>query len=1047
MVYDLFFNITFYHILNYHFKSSESRNGTFVGSNPMEISKVNGNCIIKFGDYIRFGNATKFYRFLEYPPPVYETSRDQDSNPISPTPLRGIDANNFVANNTNSNSSLPISGQMTQTQVLQQNQYPSKLPSSNNIVNNSLSRSLPDRRNQQRDNFYSYNESRNEQKNMTISINYPASDLNHPLAIHIDPTSGGPGYKKNNISNPYSALQIDNNPTFDKFDYNIGNNVANNFVVDDENSNVDEEINNIMKYNNNLLVNDNKLYKSDEIRRISPNIANNENSNVTEIDNKYHNGQIQKLRYDRYNNDALNDMEDSNNYPIFAPKVNDTPSRIGLVNKAKARISSDSNSFAILLRSKESGIGNSSAVQFQSTKPRIEPITAEIINLLALPTSAKIDFVINEILGRNTISDDDSSKDSYRINALEILHKSKVPAYVQAEIIAEDLQGGDVTIINNLNCVLYELNSLLKQSYAGMFLDVSNKEFEVSNDFDQMMQGFSNNLLKGVVNQIQSVCEHPIILALISADDDDYKSNIGNILNILNIRISRLHSFSSGNYLVSDFNDLKQKELYEVQTFVLLKVVEDVDYINKLIWNIIQAVDNEVCDTTGIIAPMSSKFINVDPKVTTTSASTENNTVDNKNILSHELEELRKLKEIDKKAKEADTRNKKLIKMTTNFANCFIFCRFTKWKIQTLKANKIKLKRILLSRMIRNFNIPVMKIVSRAFYKWNKTIAVENNKTIVSKDEELCKVKNELYNCTHKLAELENNNDLIIALNAERALNRELSNLNRELRICVQELDTKLLECTQGPVAQRKCLVRDVLLSREEELAIARREARFLREEFNRLQQAVPNSIPISDKNNSPERGNSPVSKKYIDKHKMNKESDKISRKGIIPPQLYHSSEMSKSIAKQVVMYEVRRLMVGYQQLQQEKTNLSNKLIVESNQNSHLTTALQALEVRLHNRERSQHALLILLKQRLGEKGVNELIHALEEMGAGSHVLLKDAIPYKNYSSSNQNNYVIEDGGCQPYENVVPREFDKTDSKILESKEEYKNAIETGIFG
>ena len=1018
----------------------------------MEITKVNGKCIIKFGDYIRFGNATKFYRFLEYPPPVHDTSRDQDSTPILPKPLQGVDANNLVAiNSVNNNSSLPLSGQMTQTQTGQQNQHPTKLPSNNNIINNSLSRSLPDRRNQQRDNFNSYNESRNEQKNMTISINYPASDLNHPLAIHIDPTSGGSGYKKNNILNPYSAPHIDRNPTFDKFDY-IGNNVANNFVVDDDNSNVDEEINNIMKYNNNLLVNGNNLYKSDEIRRISPDIANIDNSNMTEIDsisNKYnsnHNGQVRKLRYDRYNSDGLNDMEDSNNYPTFAPKTNDISSRLG-DNKSKTRISSDSNSFAILLRSKESNIGNSSAVQFQSTKPRIEPITAEKIELLSLPTTAKIDFVINEILGHNTNLDDYTSKDSNRINSLDILYKSKVPAHVQAEIIAEDLQGGDVTIINDLNCVLYELNSLLKQSYAGMYLDEGNKEFEVSNDFDQMMQGFSNNLLKGVVDQIQSLSEHPIILALISTDDDDYKSNIGNILNILSIRISRLYSFLSGNYLESDFNSLKQKELYEVQTFVLLKVIEDIDYMNKLIWNVIQAVDNAVSDTTGIIIPKSNKFINVDPKVTTTSASTENNKAENKNILSNELEELRKLKEIDKKAKEADTKNKKLIKMTSNFTKFFIFCRFIKWKIQTLNANKIKLKRKLLSRMIRDFNVPVMKIVSRAFNKWNKTIIVENNTKFSIKDEELCKVKNELYSCTHKLAELESNNDLIIALNAERALNRELSNLNRELRICVHELDTKLLECTQGPVAQRKCLVRDVLLSREEELAIARREAKFLREEFNRLQQSVSNVTPTSDKTKSPERGNSPVSKKYIDKQNINKESDKISKKGIIPPQLYHSSEMSKSIAKQVVMYEVRRLMVGYQQLQLEKNNLSNKLIVESNQNSHLTTALQALEVRLHNRERSQHALLILLKQRLGEKGINELINALEEMGAGSHVLLKDAIPYKNYASSIQNNYVLEEENNPPYENVVPRELDKTYSKILESKEEYKNAIETGIFG
>jgi len=1035
----------------YYKLSIESRNGTFVGSNPMEISKVNGKYMIKYGDYIRFGNATKFYRFLEFPPPVDETSRDQDSNPILPIPLQGVNHNEFIVNNNSNNSSLPPSSQITQTQILQQNQQPTKLPSSNNIPNNSLSRSLPDRRNQSRDNHYSYHESRNDQKNMTISINYPASDLHHPLAIHIDPTTGGSGYKKNNIP-PHIAPQYDS--SFDKFGHNIGNNIANNFAVDDENSNVDEEINNIMKYNNNLLIDDNKLYKSNEIRRISPEIHNSNNSNITEIDTNKNrnisnnNLQAPKLRYDRYNSEALYNMEDSNNYPIFAQKLNEDSTRIGLDNKPKTRISSDSNSFAILLRSKESGIGTGSAVQFQSTKPRIEPILAELINLMSLHSSAKIDFIINEILGHNANMDDAKFKDGNNKIAIESLSDVKVPLYVQAEIIAEDLQGGDVAVISNINSVLYELNSLLRQSHAGMLLDeISNKEYEVSNEFDQMMQGFTNNLLNGIVNQIQSVMEHPIIVALITADDDGYKSNIGNILNILNIRISRLYSFLSGNYLASDFNELTQKEVYEVQTFVLSKVVEDIDYTNKIIWNVIQAVDNAVAHTTGIILPKSSKFISGDSKVTGTSV--ENNKLENKNILSNELEELRKLKEIDKKTKEEDTRNKKLKKMASNLTNYFIYCRFAKWKNQVLNFNKVKMKRKLLSRMIRNLSIPGSKIVTRAFYKWNKIISMDNNRNIASKDEELCKAKNELYNCLHKLAELENNNDLIIGLNAERALNRELSNMNRELRICLQELDSKLLECTQGPIAQRKCLVRDVLLSREEQLAIARREARSLREEYNRLQQSIPNYVISSsdpiDKSNSPERGNSPVSKKYLDKHKVNKESDKISKKGIVPPQLNHSTEMSKSIAKQVVMYEVRRLMVGFQQLKQEKNNLSNKLIMESNHNIHLTTALQALEVRLHNRERSQHALLVLLKQRLGEKGINELIDALEEMGAGSNALLKDFIPYKIYGSKKN-----EDVDNPAYENIAPRELDTSpidDSKVSASKEEFKNAVEMGIFG
>jgi len=62
----------------------------------------------------------------------------------------------------------------------------------------------------------------------------------------------------------------------------------------------------------------------------------------------------------------------------------------------------------------------------------------------------------------------------------------------------------------------------------------------------------------------------------------------------------------------------------------------------------------------------------------------------------------------------------------------------------------------------------------------------------------------------------------------------------------------------------------------------------------------------------------------------------------------------------------------------------------DSHANAQQALALQALQRRLVDRERSQAALRALLRQRLGEKGLMDLTVALEEVGVGNSALLKD---------------------------------------------------------
>lgn len=66
-------------------------------------------------------------------------------------------------------------------------------------------------------------------------------------------------------------------------------------------------------------------------------------------------------------------------------------------------------------------------------------------------------------------------------------------------------------------------------------------------------------------------------------------------------------------------------------------------------------------------------------------------------------------------------------------------------------------------------------------------------------------------------------------------VNRELSSMNLELRHSMQQMEEKLLEVAGAPSGKRKDLVYHYLTGKEEELAEARRENKFLHSELDHL--------------------------------------------------------------------------------------------------------------------------------------------------------------------------------------------------------------------
>jgi hypothetical protein len=69
-----------------------SRNGSFIGSSPLELSRVpkGTKAPLSFGDYIRFGHSQKLFRYLEKIPPsplpiIEQPLDEEDELQVLPT--------------------------------------------------------------------------------------------------------------------------------------------------------------------------------------------------------------------------------------------------------------------------------------------------------------------------------------------------------------------------------------------------------------------------------------------------------------------------------------------------------------------------------------------------------------------------------------------------------------------------------------------------------------------------------------------------------------------------------------------------------------------------------------------------------------------------------------------------------------------------------------------------------------------------------------------------------------------------------------------------
>ena len=1000
-----------------------SRNGTFIGPEPGDMEKLTpamGKRKIKYGDYIRFGNANSFHRFLEYPPADLETARVEIKEQPAPIADTIIPATREVSSDPLHNSDL-----------FRNDHNMAMVPSMYH----------PPPRHQGPS-------PQNSNSNMTVSVNYPTMQM-APVSVTIDPglinnQAAGGGYGAPMMG----AYQGIGNPTAamggygyqDMGGYPMGYQQAPRgypgmqggysdpyaggipYIPQHQAPSVSHQPNPPVVHKPDFeIINPSPISKSgDDYGRT------NRYDNVVDYPPLEHSNWDPQHEGRRRNKDSFLDDAIA---MLQNDKSGGRKKHLSSIAESPRRLEQSLNSLNSL---------------YAANKVYKPTVRGDVVNLL-LPSTPDVALVVKEIIGNEieTEQDDDMIKmarayDSSKDKKGKKKQQPEIPPNIATEILVEDMCEENTTVLYHFNSAMSELNDLLKRSYAGMQLDP--KGLQTSAEFDILLQGLTNSMLEGAIKALQNVRNSNLVTAFSVAQKSGFKNYVEPIITTSSVRLVRLLAFESNEFLASESHSLNQYEMYEVAAFVLNKVVAELDLAGGFMFKI-------TAEVLGLPPLIDSK-------------------------VSAELEELRKLKALQKGkvVEEVELSDEERArKFVDGLCLWLVRRRFIFWRKKTEILRVAGIRHSKIKKFYRSMRQAMTRCLIKPFHKWlryaNKAGAMNNS------DMEIARLRNELYAATTRMHEIERKDEIASLLTAERAFNRELSAANREMRASILDLETKLLECASGPINMRKMMVRDVLLKREEEVAFARREARSLKEELNQLYQTMGTPALEENKNNrvfvrkgpsqvtpiSPERGNAPepnhnhmALQEYLRKVSKEKKDP-----GSHP--VFHEG-MSRVIAKLVVLHEVRRMRVAYKKVLDEKNELKAKLVDSTLRNTQLTESLQILQMRLSRREISQGALRTLLLQRLGDKGIAELIDSLEDLGAGKDCLLKDTVPLQLHQvdtdNEDENPEITRDDDMffediEDDENINKNDrFGNATPRVRNSKPTpYGNAVNQGVYG
>lgn len=579
-----------------------------------------------------------------------------------------------------------------------------------------------------------------------------------------------------------------------------------------------------------------------------------------------------------------------------------------------------------------------------------------------------------------------------------------------------------------LEKILKELNELLKVCLKGTQIESPNSSADPTsmafiykqrqpvagvNDFDAAVESTLFEWLERVRSRLEPLLKSAVVVAV----ERHCKKERVPVLPLLEQAVDGLEKiglFVTRKLFSEERVELSTKQVYEVVSLSVSAVLNNVDACNSTLWELSRLADEQTMQymadkSGGVLKNSLSAELGEMRRSKLTSEATAVNPLVGRIRQQEAMLREKRLWSLErmlnillgfqlKSSFLAWKRKIRILKRQSRKLSCFadvmsiIYMRprFKKWK-EVLNSNRLLQKA--LQRLVRVPSRKLKENLRKRFFQWrlaSSTYQVDQNSS-----EMVAQLRLQLSELSAALSEIRQKEGLPSLLAAERALNRELSAENMELRNSVRSLEEKLISISNQRSNQNTTAKKE-LMGREEEFAECRRENSLLRQELKKLnslretsknQDSTTVDLPSNEmKGKTDNIAYPPRPESNFNAAKLRPIYDRNTGLPAISPQ------MTKTDAKLIILNEVRLLRQSQLEMDRDRRELQQELQSEYSRNSQLTLTNQALEKRIISHERSSKGLRELLRQRFGASSLLDLKESLERTGAGSAALSENNI-------------------------------------------------------
>lgn len=594
-----------------------SRNGTFVGNSPLDFEKVTGKTKILFGDYIRFGNSSKFFKYLESIP-AHENIPPELI--LSPTKDEKLDLSNLIADtaiyDSKDDDGSEVSKSNRKLEIADEQELKEGGDQSKARIHQ-----LPERRKANSD-------SNNDPQNLMISVNYPTSgrSLRHPVTVTIDPViqNQQSNYNSNNFD--YSDdfdVDIDSSRTKytkpkskkEEVDYLSSSSPA--ALGTQDRVRFDESNEYYPRLKDEYGV---EMRDVESATKPGPNsgiLRNSAEVTVNPSENKLRGNNTKNIQQGPPRNSKIKDR-DNNSIPrkdlsepvqiLRSPKVDTSKSRYdnSKVEDSLGRIETLMNLSAVPIVRNEVPL-----IRRSWPSELVKPSSRLICDFVDILLDQDVGVTIAR-LETGTI---------FKRDAIACAMPKPIPESIVSEVIANSLTEEEDSYNSLLNRVVVDINELLRQTLQGSKI---NSSVETSAEFDHALHGVVEGIIRNCLSSINFIIGSNLVKSMDDTSAEPIGNSLGSLLRNSSEALKRINLFLTGGLLADDSQNLRTEEIYEVVSHCLSGILDRLDACNLAVWEVLQHVNEQTQKHVASNLHDPSEM--------------------NKSMLSIELEELRKLK-------------------------------------------------------------------------------------------------------------------------------------------------------------------------------------------------------------------------------------------------------------------------------------------------------------------------------------------------------------------------------------------------------------------